>query len=210
MYKNGKPLGIVTSDNKMLEKIMRDIPIYMDIQCMWEDDNRFINLDKIRLDDAYYKLKTQDSFDCILTVSVFDNTSSLIETLYSLGVLKPGQLLSEMTNLFVSQILALLNIEDIKEYFCVNEIPQVSSISELDRILEKIEEKIDSFYHLLNKEKNKITAFVNMFYENLFNFVRKIQLMKKMALDEIDEQIDDMDVYRLNYSTVYILPPTEY
>ena len=49
-----------------------------------------------------------------------------------------------------------------------------------------------------------------MFYENLFNFVRKIQLMKKMVLDEIDEQIDDMDVYRLNYSTVYILPPTEY
>ena len=209
MYKNGKPLGIVTSDNKMLEKIMRDIPIYMDIQCMWEDDNRFINLDKIRLDDAYYKLKTQDSFDCILTVSVFDNTSSLRETLYSLGVLKPGQLLSEMTNLFVSQILALLNIEDIKEYFCVNEISQVSSISELDKVLEKIEGKINSFYYLLNKEKNKITAFVNMFYENLFNFVRKIQLMKKMALDEIDEQIDDMDVYRLNYSTVYILPPIE-
>lgn len=210
MYKNGKPLGIVTSDNKMLEKIMRDIPIYMDIQCMWEDDNRFINLDKIRLDDAYYKLKTQDSFDCILTVSVFDNTSSLRETLYSLGVLKPGQLLTEMTDLFVSQILALLNIEDIKEYFCVNEISQVSSISELDKVLEKIEGKINSFYYLLNKEKNKITAFVNMFYENLFNFVRKIQLMKKMVLDEIDEQIDDMDVYRLNYSTVYILPPTEY
>ena len=210
MYKNGKPLGIVTSDNKMLEKIMRDIPIYMDIQCMWEDDNRFINLDKIRLDDAYYKLKTQDSFDCILTVSVFDNTSSLRETLYSLGVLKPGQLLTEMTDLFVSQILALLNIEDIKEYFCVNEISQVSSISELDKVLEKIEGKINSFYYLLNKKKNKITAFVNMFYENLFNFVRKIQLMKKMALDEIDEQIDDMDVYRLNYSTVYILPPTEY